>query len=489
MSSSIPPPASLKDDADDATLIAAQQAFLTSGSKPAAKILRASSPKRTEPEPHASDSPETEGSEWRQGPGWYQQMKGVRFRLDDLEGEEDDDVGQEDVGTSGMGSRRRERTVVDRQESGAPVMGDIVERTTSVATPVFAPRGSQKSTSGFPAPRKFGRPQPKQQSAQQSIPASQVEEKTGGETVLEGKELMEEIDRENRKKMAEMSEEEILELQRSLQASLSSEFRELLLRKDKIPPSSGAEQNSPSSKAPTPQPQTTPKPSISPSTPSEASNPTTSTPPKKSPPKPSTTTDPFEDDKSFDEHLRTFFPPATTTVPPPEWTLPVHPAEETFYSQPDASRPDASTMRFDLQGKYIPSTTSRSLPTHLGLHHHSLDPGAAGYTLAELAILARSIQPSQKCIALKILGGVLTDVAAGTYPWDIQEGLWDEIERERAIEIVLEVAKGGREMGGNRSVQRYAEDAVSKWVAAGGPKQWEQRLQKKGFEKVPDSEE
>ena len=146
-------------------------------------------------------------------------------------------------------------------------------------------------------------------------------------------------------------------------------------------------------------------------------------------------------------------------------------------------------MRFDLQGKYIPSSTSRSLPTHLGLHHHSLDPGAAGYTLAELAILARSIQPSQKCIALKILGGVLTDVAAGTYPWDIQEGLWDEIERERVIEIVLDVAKGGREMGGNRSVQRYAEDAVSKWVAAGGPKQWEERLQKKGFEKVPDSEE
>ena len=145
-------------------------------------------------------------------------------------------------------------------------------------------------------------------------------------------------------------------------------------------------------------------------------------------------------------------------------------------------------MRFNFNGKYIPPKTSHSLPTHLGLHHHSLAPGSAGYTLSELSILARSIQPSQKCIALKIIGCVLTDIAKGNYSWDIAEGLWDEIDRERIVEILLDVAKGGKESGGNRSVQRYAEDAISKWVDVDGPAMWEERLRKKGFEKV-DTEE
>jgi hypothetical protein len=84
------------------------------------------------------------------------------------------------------------------------------------------------------------------------------------------------------------------------------------------------------------------------------------------------------------------------------------------------------------------------------------------------------------------MGIVLADIARGEYTWDVAEALWDEIERERVIEILLDVAKGGRESGGNRSVQRYAEDAVTKWVDAGGPKQWEERLQKKGYERVDE---
>lgn len=103
-----------------------------------------------------------------------------------------------------------------------------------------------------------------------------------------------------------------------------------------------------------------------------------------------------------------------------------------------------------------------------------------------MAILARSIQASQKCIALKAIGGVLADVARGTYEWDITEALWEEIERERIVEILLDVAKGGREGGGNRSVLRYAEDAVTKWVDAGGPQLWEERLKRSGYERVDE---
>ena len=117
------------------------------------------------------------------------------------------------------------------------------------------------------------------------------------------------------------------------------------------------------------------------------------------------------DDQAFDNHLRSFFPSETISVSQPEWTIPVHPAEETFYSAPDNAHPQASSMRFNFNGKYIPPTILQTLPTYLGLHHHALDPRAAGYTVSELLILAHSTQPFQKCIALKIIGFLLADVA------------------------------------------------------------------------------
>ena len=417
-----------KNDYEDASLVAEQEAFLSSGSLPAAKVIR------------TIEKPQNQhtGDEYvRHGPEWYQQMRGVRFRLDDLE---EDDIPPKH-------EERAPRKSADTSPLGSAMMGDIVERKTSNAPPVFSASG-QKNPKGFPTPRRLGR-----QAANQKVP---IESSSPSGNQPEGKALMEEIDRENRKKMAEMSEEEILQLQKSLQESLPASLREKLLNKANT-------EKEPSTDVPT----------------------SSSKPVGKTPPNPSVShIDDTFDDQSFDEHLRTFFPPSTTSNSRPEWTLPVHPAEEAFYSTPDNSSPEASTMRFDFNGKYIPPGTSRILPTHLGLHHHSLDPGAAGYTFSELSILARSIQPSQKCIALKIIGCVLTDIAKGKYTWDITEGLWDEIDREKIVEILLEVAKGGKEFGGNRSVQRYAEDAVSKWVDADGPTMWEERLRKKGFEKV-----
>jgi hypothetical protein len=284
---------------------------------------------------------------------------------------------------------------------------------------------------------------------------------------------MEQIDRENRQKLAEMSEEEILELQKSLHTSLSPKLQEKIIQNRD---SEEVTKQSPSRGPPTSESKSRSGSLQTPPLEAPVSQPPTST---ATPPK-----DAVSDDKSFDEHLRSFFPKATTSVSQPEWTLPVHPAEETFYSTPDSTIPIASTMRFDLRGQFIPATTSRALPTHLGLHHHSLDPGSAGYTLSELAILARSVQPSQKCIALKSIGGVLSDVAGGKYGWDVTEAIWEEIEREKVIEILLSIAKGGQDSGGNRSVQRYASDAVTRWVTVNGPQQWEERLKKKGFERV-----
>jgi len=435
-------------EADDAFLMAAQQAFRSSKTQPAAKIIRTSQQEPTK----SQNSPEQVESS-QSSRGWYQQMKGVRFRLDDLESSDDEGV---------KPRPQARRNVVEETESrdnslgvGA-VMGDIVERKVSASPPVFVSAGGLRPrTDGFPAPRRFGRAQ-KAKDLPSSLPVKEYSDKEKDENRLEGKELMEEIDRENRKKMAEMSEEEILELQQSLRATLPKNLQAKLLQKSPDLTSNEMSSDLPRSIVPRP-----------------------SDPPAKS-----KASGPPMHDKSFDEHLRTFFPATTTSVGQPEWTLPVHPAEETFYAPPNNSTPEANTMRFDFKGHFITPETSRSLPTHLGLHHHSIDPGAAGYTLAELGILARSVQPSQKCIALKIIGFVLADVAKGLYPWDVTEGLWDEIEQERIIEILLDVAKGGQESGGNRSVQRYAEDAVKRWVNANGPKLWEERLQRKGYEKV-----
>ena len=431
--------ASRKDESD-AALTAAQQDFLSSDSRPAAKVIR----KAAAGSAQNDASRQGEGGSDGNGAQWYQQMKGVRFRLDDFETE------TSELKMSTQSQRDRGKNPKQARD----MMGPVVERTTGSSVPVFSSPGSQKSATGFPAPRRLNRKHLQTQIHPPTEPNPLNQQSQ--------RELMEEIDRENRKKLGEMSEEEILQLQESLRKSLPASVQEKLLRGDLSKLDSNESQSTRSN------PPVRSKPLISPSETSETLA-----------------------EESFDAHLRTYFPSSTSSVEQPEWTLPVYPAEETFFSSPDNSKPLPSSMRFDFNGNYIPPSISRSLPTHLGLHHHAHDPGSAGYTLPELSILARSTQPSQKCIALKIIGFVLVDIVTGKYDWDVTEGLWDEVDGERIIEILLEVAKGGTEASGNRSVLRYAEDALDKWVDAGGPKVWEERLRKKGFERVdgPESDE
>jgi len=442
-------------------LVAEQNAFLSGGSRPAAKVIRLSPAARKESEAAVNpDDEERSGT----GPEWYRSMRGVRFQLDDLE-----DRGENLTLKQDHSSLRQNERVSGTGGLGQALMGDIVERTPSKRPPVFAPRGLTTISQGFPAPRTLRRPKPSSHEPLiSSPPAHEIVSTDSGR--LDEKSLMEEIDRENTKKLEEMNEDEILKLQRSLQESLSPSMLELLRTK--------------------PLQTAAPKPSNPPVKSSESTQTLKQELPESNKKAGKTVSfDTTIDDRDFDDHLRSFFPSETISVSQPEWTIPIHAAEETFYSTPDDARPQAPSMRFDFNGKYIPPTISRTLPTHLGLHHHALDPGAAGYTVSELSILARSTQPSQKCIALKIIGFVLADVAGGKYDWDVAEELWDEIERERIVEILLDVAKGGRDVGGNRSVLRYAEDAVTRWVDAGGPKVWEDRLRKQGYEKVDTKED
>uniref|UniRef100_A0A8C8CET4 RNA polymerase II associated protein 1 n=1 Tax=Oncorhynchus tshawytscha TaxID=74940 RepID=A0A8C8CET4_ONCTS len=73
----------------------------------------------------------------------------------------------------------------------------------------------------------------------------------------------------------------------------------------------------------------------------------------------------------------------------------------------------AMLARFDFAGTLIPPT--EDLPTHLGLHHHGVEPELAGYSLQELFLLSRSQVIQQRRLALNTLAHVLTKARAGEF--------------------------------------------------------------------------
>lgn len=63
---------------------------------------------------------------------------------------------------------------------------------------------------------------------------------------------------------------------------------------------------------------------------------------------------------------------------------------------------ELAKWRFDLQGNRLSEEDSQALPTHLGLHHHGTQPDLAGYTMADIVMLARSSVTAQRSIAMTI---------------------------------------------------------------------------------------
>ena len=75
--------------------------------------------------------------------------------------------------------------------------------------------------------------------------------------------------------------------------------------------------------------------------------------------------------------------------------------------------------RFDLNGVLV--TNETLLTGREGLHHHGNDPHRAGYTLNELLILIESTFPSQKILALNMVGKIMERSNHGLY-----DGVFDE---------------------------------------------------------------
>lgn len=160
-------------------------------------------------------------------------------------------------------------------------------------------------------------------------------------------------------------------------------------------------------------------------------------------------------------------------------------------------------LRFGFTGDLLPPSVSIDIGVDKGLHHHGDNPEAAGYTIPELAHLARSSVPSQRCVSYQILGRILyrlgvgefggrhkksklapvaedeEDEDAGGENWQegagrrgggntvLETGMWDCMQRGRVIETLQEEVARER---GHVSAKAYATEALWLWQKGGGKK-------------------
>ncbi|KAF9976978.1 RNA polymerase II associated protein 1 [Actinomortierella ambigua] len=84
--------------------------------------------------------------------------------------------------------------------------------------------------------------------------------------------------------------------------------------------------------------------------------------------------------------------------------------------------PAAAHYRFDFSGKLLEE--GQEVPVHLGLHHHGQDPTKPGYTLSELLHLIRSSVPSQRILPLNVISKVLIGCRDPSYAsFDVRSGI------------------------------------------------------------------
>ncbi|MCJ1364212.1 hypothetical protein MMC16_003321 [Acarospora aff. strigata] len=190
-------------------------------------------------------------------------------------------------------------------------------------------------------------------------------------------------------------------------------------------------------------------------------------------PKPAAPPDLDPSDPSFLTNLhQKYFP--TLPVDPSKlaWMSPI-PSENSAADQDSPYFPlqeslPPSSIRFDFRGDILPPRTARAISGTKGLHHHGEAPEAAGYTIPELARLARSRFPAQRCVAFQTLGRILYKLGKclfGDEGSELVMGLWRCVEEGK----VLETVQGGANAdGGHVSAKAYATEAVWFWQKGGG---------------------
>lgn len=160
--------------------------------------------------------------------------------------------------------------------------------------------------------------------------------------------------------------------------------------------------------------------------------------------------------------------PLPTAGSPADLESPYHPAQSSV---------SASAVRFDFRGALVPPRAARAIPVTKGLHHHGEAPEAAGYTIPELARLARSAVPGQRCVAYQTLGRILYRLGAGQFgrPGDpLADGLWALCVEGAVLRSLRDEASLDDGPGRHRSARAFAVEAV--WLFEKGG--WEERLRR-----------
>lgn len=316
------------------------------------------------------------------------------------------------------------------------------------------------------------------------------------------------IDEENKQKLEMMSAEEIDEERQELLAGLNPSLIERLLKRANLdegrgdtgtePPSSNIENQKPTvledeAKAvpapkPTGIPVTAPK-SVRFEEDEEPTKPIDLNPASTPSNEPLSNVDPTihfpnapaapdldPSDPEFLENLHNkYFPDLPADPSKLAWMAPipthgsVADQESPYYPAHEAL--PASALRFDFRGGLLPPRISRAMPSTKGLHHHGEAPEAAGYTVPELARLARSAFPAQRCIAFQTLGRLLYRLGRGELGYEdseIAKGLWRCIEEGKVVETLEEAASAE---GGHQGSKAYSVEAVWLWQKGGG-KRW-----------------
>ncbi|RMZ00594.1 hypothetical protein D0862_06668 [Hortaea werneckii] len=401
---------------------------------------------------------------------------------------------------------------------------DVQERQVSQPKAPSAP--TLRSKTGFPEHKKRNTTSRFRQKAQENKPPSEKSSQNVAQTQPPAKpsssggnaqpksweeDEKQRIDDENRLKLAGMSEAEIEEERRELMNSMSPEFIQRLLKRSNIDSGSNESNLQPETPLPVQENPTEeekkpkePKKSVKFADPEPAAPPTPSQQPSENhdekdmryvdddptpgdsihfpqPPQPPDL-DPNSPTFLTDLHTK-YFPTLPSDPDKLSWMQTTTSDRQTYTSH--ASAFNATEIRFAFTGELLAPTTSHSIPVTLGLHHHGAAPDAAGYTLPELAHLARSSYPAQRCIAFQTLGRILYRLGRGEFGdpgepgtettgtedglGELARGLWGVVEREKVVEVLVAEGEGlGVDGGRHVSARAYAAEAVWLWRKGGG---------------------
>ena len=376
------------------------------------------------------------------------------------------------------------------------LMGDILER-----EPASVPVPPKPPSSGFPQHKKRCRPSAFRRQREQHVSLAS--------TAMTDRDDKKAIDEENRQRLASLSPVQIEQERAELMSSINPSLLQRFLRRARIDDDVDQDRQeecrikdtkkSVSFDVPAQTSTTaTVVEDLAPSAPPEDLRPASETPPsfRFHFPKPPRRRNPMPDldpsSPSFLSDLQTHYfpdlpydptliswlqPPRTDRDDPESTRSAYHPAS-------DAEEIVSSAIRFSLLGTPLAPSTSLSLPTTLGLHHHGRDPHAAGYTIPELAILGRSAFPAQRCIAWQVIGRILFRLGKGQFGdrgSALVDGLWDIIEHEGVVGGMLAEADGNGNQsrqdgrgpatpgfGKHASASAWAVEGVWLWQTGGG---------------------